>query len=90
MTTLFCKETPGLKLGPGLVGSDNVITFVKGYAELAEDDPRYAEKLAWITGPGCPKVYVLGPDSCYVCGASKIGTGAKAALHYANHRWDEE
>jgi Zinc finger, C2H2 type len=48
LTVFFTQDAPFLKLGPGSVGTDDVIEFHDGYLELDRDDPRYAEKLAWV------------------------------------------
>ena len=60
--TLYCHETPGLKLGPGVPPDPNVIVFVDGYAELDEDDPLYEQKMAWTHTFGCPPIRVLEED----------------------------
>jgi hypothetical protein len=49
VTTLYCKDTPGLHVGPGRPGSPNVVDFLNGYADVDEDnDPLASEKMAWI------------------------------------------
>lgn len=45
---LYCKDTPGLHVGPGRPGSVNVIDFRDGYAEVDDADPLYDEKMSWI------------------------------------------
>jgi hypothetical protein len=96
MVTLFCKDAPGLKLGPGLPNSDRVITFANGYADVAEDDPLFAEKLSWINGPGCPHIEVMEADeakttdpdafACPVCDKA-FGTKKARDMHQiAAHR----
>ena len=80
MVTLFCQETPGLHLGPGLPGSANVIDFHDGYAELDPDDPDFGKKMSWVNSFGCPHVRVLDVDEvpstdpnavkCPVCGTA--------------------
>ncbi len=62
MVTLYCKDTPGLHLGPGRPGSANVIDFRDGYADVDESDPLYDEKMSWVNGPGCPFIRVLEID----------------------------
>jgi hypothetical protein len=60
---LYCKDTPGLKLGPGVIGDprtgNQVIVFENGYADVAEDDPLFAAKMSWLNGPGCPLIKVV-------------------------------
>jgi len=58
-TILYCKESPGLHLGPGSPTSKNVINFQAGYAELNTEDPLYAEKMSWTTTFGCPPIKVV-------------------------------
>lgn len=59
---LYCPDTPGLHLGPGIPSSPRVINFLNGYADLDEDDPLFAEKMSWINGPGCPHIRILDVD----------------------------
>lgn len=50
--TLFCRETPGLKLGP-----DNQIVFVDGYADV--DTEQYPEWTDWAYHSGTPHIRVV-------------------------------
>ena len=56
---LYCKDTAGLHLGPGLPDSEKVINFVQHYAELDEDDELFAEKMSWIGTRGCPPITIV-------------------------------
>ena len=97
MTTLYCREYPFLKLGPGILGPEHEIKFVNGFAEIANDDPHYAEKLRWTTALGTPPIENLGDNSegqvagdpsaldCPVCGKS-FGTKPKLNGHLLSHR----
>jgi hypothetical protein len=67
---LYCKDEPGLHLGPGKPGSVNVIDFKEGYAEVADDDPLYEEKMSWINTSGCPFIRVLEVDEVPVTDAN--------------------
>lgn len=63
MVTLYCHETPELKLGPGIKeGDPDIIVFHGGYAELDPADPDFAEKMSWLTKPGTPTIRVLDAD----------------------------
>jgi hypothetical protein len=80
IVTLFCADTPGLHLGPGLPGSNDVIDFAGGYAELDTDDPDFARKISWVNSFGSPYIRILdtgevpdttpGSVTCPVCGAN--------------------
>jgi hypothetical protein len=61
--TLYCRETPELKLGPGVrANSPDLVTFVGGYAELDTEDPMFKAKMSWIGMVGTPFIRVLGTD----------------------------
>jgi hypothetical protein len=51
---LYCRETPGLKLGPGEKGD---IIFLQGYATFDEDD--FPDWQTWVAHPGTPAIEVL-------------------------------
>jgi len=51
---LYCRETPGLKLGPSDKGD---ILFSLGYATFEESD--FPEWRSWIAHPGTPSIEVL-------------------------------
>ena len=72
--TLLCRETPGLKLGPGLPGEEDVVEFVPQYAGpgiaprfglavIEADDPYYSQKLAWTHSFGCPPIEIVDEDA---------------------------
>ena len=64
--TLYCRETPGLKLGP-----DSQIVFVDGYADVDTDAlPDWA---AWAFHSGSPFIRVLDADEA----TSAIADGAE-------------
>jgi hypothetical protein len=46
----YSPSAAGLKVGRGLPGAADVVTFVDGFAELAEDDPMLDEKVANLLG----------------------------------------
>jgi len=79
IVTLFCSDTPGLHLGPGLPGSNDVIDFAGGYAELDTDDPDFGRKMSWVNSFGSPYIRILdtgevpaltpGSVVCPVCAA---------------------
>ena len=72
---LFCKETSGLHLGPGLPGTSDrhgrtCIDFQPaphkrgstpdgGFATLDEAEPGFDRMMSWVNGPGCPHIDVL-------------------------------
>lgn len=61
--TLYCQETPGLKLGPGVkAGDPDIIEFVDGYAEVDSSDPLFQIKMTWVTHPGTPFIRILESD----------------------------
>jgi hypothetical protein len=64
IVTLWCKGAPttSLKLGPGDVKNGKVIVFSKGYAELDDQAPDFAERMSWVNSPGCPHIEVIDPD----------------------------
>lgn len=75
--TLYCPETPGLKLGPGTIGQEgsvpgSVIVFRDGYATFEADE--YPEWARWAFAPGSPTIRVLEGDeaaegaTCPECG----------------------
>jgi hypothetical protein len=71
--TLFCEETPGLKLGPGTTSSfshqrentgdwvdhqaGDVIVFQDGYATFEES--HFPEWADWIKTPGTPVIRIV-------------------------------
>lgn len=67
--SLYCEETPELKLGPGTTGAwpgldgrpdrtpGNVIVFARGFAEFDEQD--YPDWKAWVAAPGTPYIRVI-------------------------------
>lgn len=61
--TLYCQETPGLKLGPGTTSSfndepaGNVIVFSDGFATF--DPETFPEWERWITATGTPHIRVV-------------------------------
>lgn len=84
IVTLVCRDTPGLKLGPGLPGSKNVIEFEPvyagpgklpeyGVARLDTDDPSYEMKMTWTHSFGCPPIEVVDPDEEQAIDASTPG-----------------
>jgi hypothetical protein len=51
MVMLYCESAPELRLGPGPakdIADPDVIRFRQAFAEIRDDDPRKAEKLAWV------------------------------------------
>lgn len=63
MVTLYCQETPNLKLGPGIkAGDPDVIEFVDGYAELDPNDPLFKVKMSWVYSPGAPFIRLLDTE----------------------------
>ena len=62
LVTLYCPDTPGLHLGPGAPGSQNVIDFHDGYATLDNEAPDYQMKMGWTHTFGCPPIRVLDED----------------------------
>jgi hypothetical protein len=63
MVTLYCEETPNLKLGPGVkAGDPDIIEFRNGYAEVDPSDPLFRAKMAWLVAPGTPFIRVLDSD----------------------------
>ena len=61
--TLYCEETPNLKLGPGIrPGDPDIIVFTDGYADLDPADPLFKAKLSWVHKPGTPFIRVLDDD----------------------------
>jgi hypothetical protein len=72
---LYCESHPFLKLGPGTLPPEEVITFVNGFAEIADDDPNYAEKLRWTTAIGTPLIEQLGENT-----EGRVTTGAPEAF----------
>jgi len=60
MVTLYCQETPELKLGPGTTGAwegrqpGDVIVFARGFAEFDAKD--YPDWRAWVAHPGTPTI----------------------------------
>jgi hypothetical protein len=88
-----CRETPGLKVGDG----DLLVAFRlgpggAGYAEVAQDDPHYGEKIAGLElAVPTYGIEFLGEDSdvaaeggspffCETC-----QTGFKAKVGYDSH-----
>ena len=72
--TLLCRETPGLKLGPGLPGDPDCVTFVPQYAGpgvaprfglavIEAADPLYDQKLAWTHTFGCPPIEIVDDEA---------------------------
>lgn len=81
--TLYCQETPGLKLGPGVssaVGDlpvGDVIEFRDGFTTF--DEETYPDWARWVAAPGSPTIVVVdaasgeatsadGAVECPVCG----------------------
>ena len=79
--SLYCEETPGLKLGTGNTSSINevpagdVIVFRDGFATF--DASEFPDWERWIKAPGTPFIRVLdegdatvaeGASECPVCG----------------------
>jgi hypothetical protein len=63
MVTLYCEETPELKLGPGVRPEDpDVIVFKQGYATIDPNDPLFKQKIAWLTHPGTPFIRILDAE----------------------------
>jgi hypothetical protein len=96
MVTLYCAETPNLKLGPGVKpGDPDIIEFRDGYAEIAPDDPLFAAKLAWVGHPSNPLIRVLDTDEtplndpnavfCPECGKA-FGSDKQLNGHLIQHR----
>ncbi len=91
MTTFYCKESPDLKLGPG-VDPAEWVTFKDGFAEVSPDD---TEKLGWIAAERNFHIENLGEDStqvpdgtgfaCEVCGKSFATEGSRRG-HLLSHR----
>ncbi|NJD27204.1 MAG: C2H2-type zinc finger protein [Chloroflexi bacterium] len=99
MVTLYCKETPGLKLGPGIKPGDrDIIEFKDGYADLDPADPAFAEKMSWVTAPGTPPIRILDADEvplntpdavfCPECG-KPFATDRQLNGHLIQHRRKE-
>ncbi|MBI4899003.1 MAG: hypothetical protein HY829_00840 [Actinobacteria bacterium] len=94
MITLYCQETPELKLGPGSPTDPSTIVFRLGFAEIAELTPDIAR---WITHPGTPHIEILEgsegrvaettPDAwvCPAC-AKAFGTEKQGRMHLLSHR----
>ena len=62
--TLYCEETPELKLGPGTTSTweghqkgDDVIVFARGFAEF--DPEQYPDWEAWVHAAGTPHIRVI-------------------------------
>ena len=82
MVHLYCAEVSELKVGPGVYLDDpEVVVFRDHYAEIKNDDDRFAEKMAWIAYPGTPQIRVLDGDeapavlgavTCAQCAAEGI------------------
>jgi len=81
--TLFCEETPGLKLGPGNTSTildlpaGNVIVFVDGFATF--DPAEFPDWERWSKASGTPHIRVVDESSgeattadegvpCPICG----------------------
>ena len=87
--TLWCPETPELKLGPGVPPDPNVIVFVNGYAELDDTDPMFATKMSWTHSFGVPSpIRVMEEDearaddpNAVFCPACKLPFGSDRKLN---------
>jgi hypothetical protein len=66
--TLICRETPYLKLGPGMSGTPGpwsivdsvpgqVIAFNRGFAEF--DEKEYPDWRKWVAAKGTPHIKVI-------------------------------
>jgi len=81
--TLYCQETPSLKLGPGSTGDTGqsvpgqVIVFAHGFATF--DEGEFPDWERWVDAPGTPTIRVVdaasgeateaeGAVTCPVCG----------------------
>lgn len=65
---LYCRETPGLKLGPSEKGD---IIFDQGYASFEESD--FPDWRAWVGHPGTPSIVELdSSESATDAGADKF------------------
>jgi hypothetical protein len=66
MVTLYCEETPQLKLGPGIKpGDPDIIEFKDGYAEIDPADPLFKAKITWLYAPGTPFIRILDSDEAH-------------------------
>lgn len=66
MVTLYCDETPNLKLGPGIKpGDPDIIEFRDGYAEVDPLDPMFKAKMRWVVAPGTPYIRILDDDEAH-------------------------
>ena len=86
--TLYCRETPGLKLGP-----EAQIVFVDGFADV--DTETYPDWEAWVHHPGTPFVRVLDAGEVtsaialgFTCDVDGLSFTTEAALnaHLLTHR----
>lgn len=76
MTVLYCKEAPELKLGNE--DQADLVVFHNGFADVPQDDPDYAIKMAWVASERTYTIENLGEETdlapegdgeaCAVCG----------------------
>lgn len=99
--TLFCEETPGLKLGPGTTSSfadgrppGDVIVFFRGFATFEADD--YPDWERWVRAPGTPYIRVVDVEAgeatsadagvaCPIC-SKPFATEKSLNGHLLSHR----
>ncbi len=99
--TLYCEETPGLKLGPGTTSSfaddrpaGDVIVFRDGFATFEAKD--YPDWERWVRAPGTPTIRVVDVAAgeavsadtaveCPVCG-KQFATERALNGHLLSHR----
>lgn len=86
--TLYCPETPGLKLGPG-----SEIIFTDGYAVFDSDD--FPDWPVWRLHPGTPPITILDEDAatsgdgsfqCPKCDKPPFATQKGLNGHLLSHR----
>jgi len=94
MPVLYCRETPGLKLGPNGADDPDTIVFRDGWADVAEITPTIAE---WIAHPGTPHIEIIddaegrvsettvGAEVCPECGKA-FDSKRKLQGHLLSHR----
>ena len=60
---LYCKEAGGQHVGPGSEKDGREVHFRDHFAVIQEDDPLFADKMAWIAPAiGTPHIRVVTPE----------------------------
>lgn len=86
--SLYCPETPGLKLGP-----ESELVFTDGYAQFDADD--FPDWPKWVYHGGTPPIEILSEDAatsaegsfqCPQCDKPPFATKRGLNGHLMSHR----